>query len=204
MRVMSEVTNPVARGHTMTKGQGKGGIIAIKGPLERDADFLRMAVRSAIEAGLEAEMTEALCAEKRERTEARLGYRNGYYQRSLITLVGMLELQVPQDRAGRFSTELLERYQRWEKALVGALAEMYVQGRRVSQRQATANTLRGLLKAFGHVVRKGAGGLFARRVREVCDDNPALRVITEPMLVVCQSLRTDPYPGQPASQARQV
>jgi transposase-like protein len=35
---------------------------------------------------------------------------------------------VPQDRQGRFSTALFERYQRSEKALVGALAEMYVQG----------------------------------------------------------------------------
>ena len=30
---------------------------------------------------------------------------------------------MPQDRAGRFSTELFERYQRSEKALVAALAE---------------------------------------------------------------------------------
>ena len=52
----------------------------------------------------------------------------------------------------------------------------------VSQRQAIANTLRGLLKAFGHVVRKGAGGLFAGRVRRVCAGNPALCAIAEPML----------------------
>jgi hypothetical protein len=39
-----------------------------------------------------------------------------------------LELRVPQDRAGRFSTELFEGYQRSEKALVAALAEMCVQG----------------------------------------------------------------------------
>jgi hypothetical protein len=32
---------------------------------------------------------------------------------------------VPEDRAGRFSTELFERYQRSERALVAALAEMY-------------------------------------------------------------------------------
>ncbi len=112
----------------MTKVQGKGEVIDIKGLLERDAAFIRTAVRSAIEAALEAEMTETLCAEKGERTDARLGYRSGYYQRSLITRVGTLELRVPQDRAGRFSTELFERYQRSEKALVGALAEMYVQG----------------------------------------------------------------------------
>ena len=39
---------------------------------------------------------------------------------------------------GRFSTELFERYQRSEKALVGTLAEMYVQG--VSARKVKAVT----------------------------------------------------------------
>ena len=68
----------------------------------------------------------------------RLGYRAGSYGRTLITRVGKLELRVPQDRAGRFSTELFERYQRSEKALVGALAEMYVQG--VSTRKVKAIT----------------------------------------------------------------
>ena len=58
----------------------------------------------------------------------------------------------------------------------------------MSQRQAIANTMRDLLKAFGHVVRKVAGGLFAGRVREVCDGNPALCAIAEPMLAVWQSL----------------
>src|ERR1700740_1418539 len=47
---------------------------------------------------------------------------------TLITRVGKLELRVPQDRTGRFSTELFERYQRSERVLVAALAEMYVQG----------------------------------------------------------------------------
>jgi putative transposase len=45
---------------------------------------------------------------------------------------------VPRDRDGRFSTELFERYQRSEKALVSALAEMYVQG--VSTRKVKAIT----------------------------------------------------------------
>jgi putative transposase len=112
----------------MTKVEGKGSIIELKEQLRGDPDFLRGAVQAAVEAALEAEMTEALGAAKSERTEARLGYRSGYYQRSLVPRVGVLELRVPQDRAGRFSTDLFERYQRSEKALVGALAEMYVQG----------------------------------------------------------------------------
>jgi putative transposase len=86
----------------------------------------------------EAEMTEAIGAGKGERTETRLSYRSGYYGRSLITRVGTLELRVPQDRLGRFSTVLFERYQRSEKALVGTLAEMYVQG--VSTRKFKAVT----------------------------------------------------------------
>jgi transposase-like protein len=122
----------------MTKSEDRSKVIAIKALLERDEDFVRSAVQSFVQAALEAEMTEALGAEKGERTEGRLGYRSGYYQRALITRVGTLELRVPQDRAGRFSTELFERYQRSEKALVGTLAEMYVQG--VSTRKVKAVT----------------------------------------------------------------
>jgi len=46
---------------------------------------------------------------KGERTEGRLGYRSGYYQRDLITRVATLELRVPQDQADRFSTEAINR-----------------------------------------------------------------------------------------------
>jgi putative transposase len=118
--------------------EGKSGTIDVKALLAGDEEFLRTLVRTALEEVLEAEMTEALGAEKGERTPSRLGYRSGYYGRTLITRIGKLELRVPQDRAGRFSTELFERYQRSERALVAALAEMYVQG--VSTRKVKAIT----------------------------------------------------------------
>jgi len=73
---------------------------------------------------LEQEMTDSLGAAKGERSEGRQGYRSGSYPRRLLTRVGTMELRVPQDRQGRFSTELFERSQRSEKALV----ERYVQG----------------------------------------------------------------------------
>jgi transposase-like protein len=60
-----------------------------------------------------------------------------------VTRVGALELRVPQDRAGRFSTELFERYERSEKALVGALVEMYVQGVSTRKVKAVTETLCG-------------------------------------------------------------
>jgi putative transposase len=68
--------------------------------------------------------TKHLGASKGERTEGRLGYRSGYYTRGLVTRLGKIELRVPQDRQGRFSTELFECYQRSDKALLAALAEM--------------------------------------------------------------------------------
>jgi putative transposase len=101
-------------------------------------DFLRPLIREVVQQVMEAEMDEALGAEKGERTSSRQGYRSGYYGRSLVTRVGKLELRVPQDRRGRFRTDVFERYQRSEKALVGALTEMYVQG--VSTRKVKAVT----------------------------------------------------------------
>src|ERR1700740_1610230 len=122
----------------MTKYKGTTGLIDVKELLQRDEDFLRAALQALAQAALEAEMTETIGAAKGERTETRLAYRSGYYSRALITRVGTLELRVPQDRDGRFSTELFQRYQRSEKALVGTLAEMYVQG--VSTRKVKAIT----------------------------------------------------------------
>jgi putative transposase len=115
---MFDVTDLLPREHNMTKGQNKAEIIDEKALLERDKDFLRSG-------GSRREITQAIWAEKGERSPAWLAYRSGYYGRSLITRVGTLELMVPQDRQGRFSTHVFERYQRCEKALVGALAEMY-------------------------------------------------------------------------------
>jgi transposase-like protein len=122
----------------MTKVEGKLAVAAAKELLKGNPDGLREIVRAVLQEVLEAEMTDALGAAKSERTAGRLGYRAGYYGRTLITRVGKLELRVPQDREGRFSTELFERYQRSEQALVASLAEMYVQG--VSTRKVKAIT----------------------------------------------------------------
>jgi putative transposase len=93
-----------------------------------DPDFLHEIVERVLQELLEAEMSEHIGAAPHERTNARKGYRNGYKPRTLRTRVGILNLLVPQDREGTFSTRLFCRYQRNEKALVLALMEMYVEG----------------------------------------------------------------------------
>ena len=102
----------------MTRTEGKTASADVKDILLSSPDGLRDVIRVVMQEVLEAEMDEALGASKGERTPERLGYRSGHYGRTLVTRVGKLELRVPQDRQGRFSTELFERYQRSERALV--------------------------------------------------------------------------------------
>ncbi len=101
-------------------------------------DLLRPLIQAVLQEVLETEMDEALHAGRHERSAERLGYRSGYYRRGLVTRVGQMELRVPQDRQGHFNPAVFERYQRSEKALVAALAEMYIQG--VSTRKVKAIT----------------------------------------------------------------
>ena len=100
-----------------------------------DPEFLKAIVEAAVQRVLEWEMTEHLQAGPHERTDARRGHRNGYKPRSLKTRVGTIELRIPQDREGTFKTEVFDRYQRSEKALVVGLMEMYLEG--VSTRKVT-------------------------------------------------------------------
>ena len=93
-----------------------------------DSDFLRNLVQENLQKILAAEFEDKIKAQPYERTDRRLGYRNGSYTRKLKTRIGTLELDVIRDRDGIFSTELFRRYQRSEQAFVLSLVEMYIQG----------------------------------------------------------------------------
>lgn len=78
---------------------------------------LRALVHQAVQEFLEAGDERGSPGGTGERTPGRPGCRSRSFRRSLTTRVGTLELRVPQDRDGRFSTELFERYQRSESGL---------------------------------------------------------------------------------------
>jgi len=117
---------------------GRRGLEEVRNLLSADKDFLKELMQPVIQELLESEFSDFLGAEVYERSSERRGLRAGHYSRSLVTRVGRIELRVPRDRAGEFSTELFERYSRAEKALVTSLMEMYVQG--VSTRKVKAIT----------------------------------------------------------------
>ncbi len=112
----------------MTTDHRKVDAQLAQGILLDDPSFLKEIVERVLQELLEAEMTEHVGAAPYERTAQRTGHRNGYKPRTLRTRVGTLNLLVPQDREGTFSTRLFSRYQRNEKALCLALMEMYVEG----------------------------------------------------------------------------
>ena len=88
----------------MTGMHSKSKLAEFKAELESGGDLVRELVRGVLQQILEEEMTEALGAGKSERTSDRLGYRSGYCKRHLTTRVGQIELRVPQDQNGVFST----------------------------------------------------------------------------------------------------
>ena len=97
------------------------------------AEGLRLLVNEA----MVAERTAVLGARPYERSEARLGYANGFKPKTLATRLGAIEFRVPQVRGEvYFYPSSLEKGVRSEQALKLALAEMYVQG--VSTRKVSA------------------------------------------------------------------
>ena len=111
----------------MTQDHRKVSAELAQGILLDDPGFLLGIVERVLQEMLEAEMTEHIGAAPYERSATRTGHRNGHKPRTLRIRVGTLNLLVPQDREGTFSTRLFSRYPRNEKALVLALMELYVE-----------------------------------------------------------------------------
>ena len=72
--------------------------------------------------------TKHFQAREYERTEARIGHAIGYKPKTVKTRVGEITFAIPQVREGGFYPSALEKGMRSERALVAALAEMYVKG----------------------------------------------------------------------------
>lgn len=89
---------------------------------------MREAVRMALLAVLEEEITVLIGANPYERTATRRDHRNGYYARDLDTSVGHLDnLSVPRTRRGH-QTQVFERYQRRRAEVDQTISEMFVRG----------------------------------------------------------------------------
>lgn len=94
-----------------------------------DQDGLRRMLQTLVERAMEAEAVEHVGADRHERSSGRRGHRNGYKPRGLNTRVGPLKLDVPQVRGCEpYRPSMFGKWQRSERALLVACAEMYFQG----------------------------------------------------------------------------
>lgn len=91
--------------------------------------FGRKCLEILLNSLVSAKADEACGAAYGERSPERTNSRNGYRERSLLTSVGDLKVRIPKLRTGTFFPEdLIGRYCRVDRALVAAVAEMYVLG----------------------------------------------------------------------------
>lgn len=88
-------------------------------------EMLRIMMQTVLEEGI----TRHVGAQCHERTSERKGYRNGYKPRKVKTRMGTMDLSIPQARGIEpYEPFPLAKYQRTERALLVACAEMYFMG----------------------------------------------------------------------------
>jgi putative transposase len=111
----------------MTRHKDGGYLEEIQAQL--DGDVFRAMLEVMARAVMEEEIEHHLGAGRHERTQTRRGHRNGYKPRQLNTRMGPLQLEVPQARGVEpYSPLLFAKWQRNERALLVACAEMYFMG----------------------------------------------------------------------------
>ncbi len=91
-------------------------------------DGMAEAVTALLNSAMIAERSEYLGAAPYKRCATRVGYANGFKDKTVKTRLGELPLSVPQTRDSGFYPQSLERGLRSERALLLSIAEMYVQG----------------------------------------------------------------------------
>jgi len=105
-------------------------------------EFGRRMLELVANAAMSARADEECGAAYGERSPERTNSRNGYRERGLATSVGDVTLRIPKLRSGSFfPDDLIERYCRVDRALVAAVAEMYVMGVSTRKVEAVAGEL---------------------------------------------------------------
>jgi transposase-like protein len=115
-----------------------------------DLDVVRKGVELVLQALIDVEATEAIGAERYERSESRRTWRNGSRDRLLTTKAGDVELRIPKLRKGTFFPSILERRRRIDRALFAVVMEAYVHGvstRKVDDLVAALGATSGISKS---------------------------------------------------------
>lgn len=89
---------------------------------------IKEAMTIMLNEAMKLERQRYMQAEPYERSDTRTDYSNGFKSKTVRSVAGELKLSVPQVRSSEFYPSALTRGHRSDRALLLALAEMYVQG----------------------------------------------------------------------------
>lgn len=99
--------------------------------------LLKGLVKLVLEGALEAEMSEHLGYEKGDSAGAGSGNsRNGTSRKTVLTDVGPVELEVPRDRAGDFTPQIVPKHTRRVQGFDAAILSLYAKGLTTGEIQA--------------------------------------------------------------------
>lgn len=101
----------------------------MKTQIDKD-ELLKKMFKLMLESLMEGERTAVLGYDKHDPQGYGSGNsRNGYYERDLLTGLGLLEkLDIPRDRLGEFTPELLDKWQRQTKPMDKLVMSLYAKG----------------------------------------------------------------------------
>ena len=121
------------------------GIVSLVQGLFEEKMGLKVLLEKLVQAAMAQEVEAHVGAGPYQRGLQRRGWRNGVKGRSLKTRVGELALEVPQVRGCEpYHPSMFARYERSERALLVACAEMYFQGVSTRRVQEVLRELNGL------------------------------------------------------------
>ncbi len=95
---------------------------------ETKNEGIRLLIELFLNKLLKNQSDDQICANNYERNEARTDCRNGYYQRDLKSVNGILNLNVPRHCNKSFETEIFEKFKRSEQALLSTMMQMVIDG----------------------------------------------------------------------------
>ncbi len=131
-------------------------------------------MKNTYQAAIEFEFEQFMGLEPYERSEERKTSRNGFYQRTLDTVYGVIEgLRVPRDRLGLFRTTVFEKHQRREAALNRLITECFWRGISTRDMKKILKQLSGVTvssSVVSRLVKKWQKEVFAWHQRKLSDD----------------------------------
>jgi len=169
-------------------------------PLDYLMDEFRGSVKAFLETALVAERDLFLGFDVYERGIGKADLRNGYYERDLESVFGLLEdLRIPRTRNNTFKTRLIAKYQRRQKQVATLIREMFVRG--VSTRkigevltpllgiEPSAQTVSSIAKTLDAEVRKYRQRPIADEFKYLILDGVTMKVKEAPharkVMVLC-------------------